>query len=196
MYRLVISFALALLSACSVTQPKNIDNVCQIFSEKDDWYQAARRTEKRWGTPVAVQMAIMHQESAFVADAEPPAPLILGFMPWFKSSSAYGYAQAQNGTWSDYQKQTGHRFSSRDDFADSCDFIGWYCSISHNKLGIDNNDAYNLYLSYHEGHGGFRRNSHSHKQWLLTTAQKVANRSIYFANQLKSCRSSLEADNK
>lgn len=194
MYRLILCFILSLLSGCSVTQPRHIDNVCQIFAEKDDWYEAARDAEKHWGTPIAVQMAIMHQESAFVADAEPPAPLILGFIPWFKSSSAYGYAQAQDGTWADYQKQTGHRFRSRDDFADSCDFIGWYCSVSHNKLGIDNNDAYNLYLSYHEGHGGFRRNSHNHKQWLLTTAQKVANRSQYFANQLKSCRASLEAN--
>mgnify|MGYP006276603709 FL=1 len=194
MQRLVISLLLGFLSACSVTQPRHINNVCQIFAEKDDWYEAARASEKRWGIPIAVQMAIMHQESAFIADAEPPAPLILGFIPWFKSSSAYGYAQAQAGTWSDYQKQTGHPFSSRDDFVDSCDFIGWYCSVSHNKLGINNFDAYNLYLSYHEGHGGFLRKTHHHKQWLLTTAQKVAERSQNFANQLKSCRESLDAN--
>lgn len=191
-----IIFSIALLTGCSVSQPKHIDNVCQIFAEKDNWYQAANRAEKRWGTPIAIQMAIMHQESSFVADAEPPAPLILGFIPWFRSSSAFGYAQAQDGTWSDYQKQTGHFFSARDDFADNCDFIGWYCSISHNKLGLDNHDAYNLYLSYHEGHGGFRRNSHNHKQWLLTTAHKVANRSQIYTQQLNSCRANLEANNE
>ena len=41
-------------------------------------------------------------------------------------SSAYGYAQALEGTWDDYRKDTGRRGADRDDFADSSDFIGWY----------------------------------------------------------------------
>lgn len=192
MRQFVIIAWLMSLSACSTSPPRHIDNICQIFAEKDNWYSAAQQAESRWGVPVAVQMAIMHQESAFVADAEPPTPLILGFIPWFKSSSAFGYAQAQDGTWHDYLKQTGQTFRDRDDFADSCDFISWYCSVSHAKLGIAKNDTYNLYLSYHEGHGGFRRNSQNHKQWLLTTAQKVANRAKNYASQLNACRNSLQ----
>lgn len=183
------------LTACSTNPPKNPDNLCQVFAEKDDWYEAAQSAENRWGVPISVQMAIIYQESSFKATAEPPRPLILGFIPWFRSSTAYGYAQAQNNTWSEYQQKTGRHFTSRQDFADSCDFVGWYCAVSNRKLGINKTDAYNLYLSYHEGHGGYQRNSHTHKQWLLTTAQKVENRAKRYNAQLNSCRQELEAKN-
>lgn len=195
MLRCGVIISCLFLVACTTTPPRQTDNVCQIFAEKDDWYAASKTASQRWGLPIETQMAIMNQESSFVADAEPPTPFILGFIPWFQSSSAYGYAQAQDEAWSDYQQQTGHWRSSRDDFADSCDFIGWYCAISRKKLGIDIHDTYNLYLSYHEGHGGFRRNSHTHKQWLLTTAQKVENRAKRYAAQLNSCRDKLETNN-
>jgi hypothetical protein len=39
-----------------------------------------------------VQMAIMKQESAFVADARPPRDWFLGFIPLGRPSSAYGLA--------------------------------------------------------------------------------------------------------
>ena len=195
MLRNGLIIGLLLLTACSASPPRQTENLCQIFTEKEDWYPAARAAEMRWGIPIPTQMAIMHQESSFIADAEPPRPLILGFIPWFKDSSAYGYPQAQDSTWADYQHQTDRWFTSRDNFADSCDFIGWYCAISQRKLGIPPEDAYSLYLSYHEGHGGFRRNSHHHKQWLLTTAQKVANRAKRYTAQLTSCRAQLETQN-
>jgi hypothetical protein len=195
MQRILIIISLIFLTACTTTPPKHPDNICQIFDEKDDWYEAAVSTEKHWGVPIPVQMAIIYQESSFVATAEPPRPLILGFIPWFRSSSAYGYPQAQDGTWKEYQQKTGHWFADRDDFSDSCDFIGWYCAVSNKKLGLSKTDTHNLYLAYHEGHGGFQRNSHSHKQWLLTTAQKVQNRARRYESQLAACRPKLEAKN-
>jgi hypothetical protein len=137
----------------------------------------------------------MYQESRFKEDAEPPRPLILGFIPWFKNSSAYGYPQAQDFTWSDYQKSSGHWLASREDFEDSCDFIGWYCAISQKKLGLAADDGYNLYLSYHEGHGGFRQQSQNQKPWLLVTAQKVQNRAKRYQQQLTGCKKQLEDQN-
>lgn len=193
--RLIMLSSIALLSACTTIPPKNTQNICQIFREKDDWYQASLLAARRWGVPIAVQMSIIHQESSFIADAEPPRPTLLGFIPWFRSSSAYGYPQAQDGTWADYQNQTGNHWADRDDFADSCDFVAWYCATSHQKLGIPNSDARNLYLAYHEGHNGYRRQHYQNKQWLLNTAQKVSQRAWLYDTQLTSCRQELESEN-
>ncbi|MCK9606614.1 MAG: hypothetical protein M0R33_09215 [Methylomonas sp.] len=186
---------LVLLSACATTPPKNTQNVCQIFREKDDWYQASLTASRRWGVPIAVQMSIIFQESSFIADAEPPRPTLLGFIPWFRSSSAFGYPQAQDGTWSDYQHQTGNRWADREDFADSCDFVAWYCAISNKKLGIPYTDAQHLYLAYHEGHTGYRRQHYKNKRWLMNVAQKVHQRAWQYDAQLATCRQELDSEN-
>ena len=184
---------LILLSSCTATTPKNTNNICQIFKEKDDWYTHAKASSKKWGLPIHINMAIMHQESRFVADAQPPRPRILGFIPWFRSSSAYGYAQAQDGTWDDYLKSAGAWSADRDDYADACDFIGWYCVISHRKLGISKWNTEKLYLAYHEGHGGYKRKTYLKKRWLLNTAKKVAKKSQQFNAQLSGCKDELES---
>lgn len=182
-----------LISACTATPPKNSDNLCEIFREKDDWYEASKEAYDNWGVPIPLQMAIMHQESRFVADAQPPRPWLLGIIPWFRSSSAYGYAQAQDGTWDDYLTHASNWGADRDDFADSCDFIGWYCAVSHQKLGIAKGDARNQYLAYHEGQGGYRQKTYLKKKWLLNTADNVANKAKRFKAQLERCRQEFES---
>ena len=67
----------------------------------------AKQSYEKWGVPIPVQMAIMHQESHFVADAQPPRTWLLGIIPWFRPSSAYGYAQAIDETWDDYLDKAG-----------------------------------------------------------------------------------------
>lgn len=183
------------LGACTSAPPRHSDDVCQIFREKDDWYEATLKASQRWGTPIAVQMAIIHQESSFVADAQPPRPLILGFIPWFRSSTAYGYPQAKDETWDDYQRETGKHWADREDFADSCDFVAWYCATSQQKLGLKPTDVNQLYLAYHEGQGGFRRQTYTGKPWLLNTARKVDQRAWRYDAQLGTCRQELENKN-
>jgi len=64
----VINFLLTLLiffiSACS-SIPQNTSNSCSIFSERYLWYKYAKKTEKKWGTPIYVQLAIIKMESDF-----------------------------------------------------------------------------------------------------------------------------------
>ncbi len=192
MRRLTYLLFILLTTACTTSPPRNSENICEIFREKDDWYTASQQAFQQWGVPVHVQMAIMYQESRFVADAEPPRPRLLGFIPWFRNSSAYGYAQAQDGTWEDFQQQTDSSGADRDNFTDSCHFIGWYCAVSHQKLGISKWDARSLYLAYHEGHNGFLRKSYRRKKWLLKTAGKVQAISERYRKQLGSCRKELE----
>jgi hypothetical protein len=183
---LILCLFTCLLTACSTipNTPRNTENLCAVFKQKHGWYQASNSTYKKWGVPIPVQMAIMHQESHFVADAEPSG----GFFSWFGfGSTAYGYPQAQNATWRDYQKKTGNWIATRDNFADACDFIGWYSQTSYQKLGIQKNDARNLYLAYHEGHGGFQRQTYNQKPWLLNISSKVEQRAQLFQQQLGAC---------
>lgn len=185
-------FALG-LSGCATTPPSEPASVCAIFKEQDDWYAASRKAQQRWGVPVAVQMAIIRHESAFVADARPPRRWFLGFIPLSRPSTAYGYSQALDGTWARYQESTGHTGAERDDFADAVDFIGWYTRQSEIELGIPPRDAYRQYLAYHEGQGGYQRGSYRQKPWLIQVARDVAATATRYQRQLDGCRPDLDA---
>ena len=195
MKTLLTLFFVFSLAACTAVPPKNSDNICATFREKEDWYEDAKESYEKWGVPIPVQMAIMHQESHFVADAQPPRTWLLGFIPWFRSSSAYGYAQAKDETWDDYLDKAGSWSADRDEFADAADFIGWYSNISHSILGISKDDANNLYLAYHEGHGGYQHKSFLKKPWLQQVAIKVAKRATLFQRQLSTCEKELKSEN-
>ncbi len=188
MKRILIVLLVSLLSACTAMPPHNIDNLCATFKEKDDWYEETQHSYQKWGVPIPVQMAIMHQESHFIADARPDRIWLLGFIPWFRPSSAYGYAQALDATWQDYLDRTGSWTADRDDFGDASDFIGWYCAVSHNQLGIAKEDAKNLYLAYHEGNKGYKHKTYLNKLGLTRTAEKVGNRARLFKGQLEGCK--------
>ena len=183
---------LVLSAACATTPPSNIENLCTIFEEKRGWYKDAKRSEKRWGTPVHVQMAIIRQESSFEFDARPPRRKLLGFIPWTRPSDAYGYAQVLDSTWRWYLDETGQRFGRRDDFTHAIDFVGWYTDTTQKKLGISKWDPYNQYLAYHEGHGGWKDKSYGSKGWLMQTARKVEHRAKEWGAQLKRCEADLD----
>jgi hypothetical protein len=183
--RLLFILILLVVAGCATTPPpQNKENVYAIFHQYPHWYKAAKKTEKKWGVPVNVQMAIMYYESAFRADARPPRRYLMGFIPGKHISSAYGYAQALDGTWDDYLNQAGGFLSSRTKFASASDFIGWYSAQARDRLGIPQYDAYHLYLAYHEGLTGFERKSYLHKPWLMRYAKSVAVKSQVFRNQL------------
>ena len=165
---------LAAFCGCATpTPPRNVDNICEIFRENDQWYDDAADASKKWGIPIPVMMAILHQESKYVADAKPPRTTCLWIFPGPRPSSAFGYAQAKDETWEEYQESTGNSWADRDDFGDAVDFVGWYCSLSVKKCGISKDNARNLYLAYHEGRGGYNRKTYAKKAWLLKVAGRV-----------------------
>ncbi len=191
-YLLGVAIVLTLnLVGCATIQPKRIDNVCCIFEEFPDWYKAAKKSEKTWGVPVHVQMAIMHQESSFRSDAKPPRKVCFGIIPWKRPTSACGYTQAVNSTWRLYKKSSGNLCASRNNFKDATDFIGWYAKTAHRKLGIGSNNVYALYLAYHEGLGGYAKKTYLRKRWLMQVAKKVTLRSHLYQKQLQGCKVSL-----
>lgn len=181
-----------LMVGCTTSPPKNPNNICDIFTEKDDWYDDAKDAEERWGSPVAVTMSFMRQESSFRAKAKPPRSTILWIFPGPRASSAYGYSQAKDSTWAWYKGSAGSWGADRDDFTDAIDFIAWYNNVTHRKRGVANNDAYNLYLAYHEGHGGYARGSYRKKPALLRVAAKVSRQAKLYQTQLNGCQKNLE----
>ena len=181
-----VVLGVVLLSGCSTTPPKNPENLCSIFQEKDSWYMAAHKVHARYGVPINVAMSIMAQESGYVDDAKPPIRWFL-FFPYGRGSSSYGYAQAQDEVWDEYVADKGSFFSDRDDFADALDFIGWYMQKTKQKNNIPYSDAYNQYLNYHEGWSGFQKGSYANKTWLKEVASEVKNRSDRYRQQLLRC---------
>ncbi len=183
---------LLLLSACATAPPTNVENLCAIFEEKGGWYKAAKKSRKKWGTPISIQMAIIRQESSFKFNARPPRRKLLGLIPWTRPSDAYGYAQVLDSTWRLYREEAGSFFSQRDDFADAIDFVGWYTDTSNRTVGISKWDPYNQYLAYHEGQNGWKRGTYRKKRWLMQTARKVEYRAKEWNAQLKRCEASLD----
>ena len=173
--------------------PSDLENICTIFEDRDDWYEAAKDSEQRWGTPIHIQMAIVQQESSFRFNARPPRKRLMGFIPWTRPSNAYGYAQALDGTWVRYQKETGQQFAARDDFDDAIDFVGWYTDLSNRAAGISKWDPYNQYLAYHDGQAGWQRGTYKKKNWLKTSAKRVDNRAKKWWSQLQGCQAKLDA---
>ena len=180
----IVAFALLMIVGCATSPPEQVGNVCDIFREKSGWYSDAKESRSRWGVPISVSMAFMYQESRFIATAKPPRKKIFGVIPGPRPSDSYGYSQAKESTWDWYQRSTGNYGADRDDFGDAIDFIGWYNNVSHKELGISKQDAFRLYLAYHEGHGGYRKQSYRSKDWLIDVARKVDRQAQQYNSQL------------
>ncbi len=187
------SMLLLLLAACGggssrFSAPRELDNACAIARERPQYFNAMKATERKWGIPVHVQMATIHQESKFIGNAQTPHRFALGIIPMGRQSSAYGYSQALDGTWEEYQKDQRRGGARRDRISDATDFMGWYMDQSAERLGISKSDAQAHYLAYHEGRTGFARQSYLDKPWLLDVAANVQARADMYAQQLAGCR--------
>ena len=184
----VAMLAVLLASGLANAAPKDPNNICTILAQNKGWYTAAVKASQRWELPMHVGLAFIHRESSFVAKAKPPRKKVLGIVPWRRSSSAYGYAQATDEAWKDYKKDTGRRFVQRDDFADALDFIGWYNDRSHKRLKLRKNDAYRLYLAYYNGHTGYSKSEWRKSKTIKGYAKKAASQASVYKKQLRKCR--------
>jgi hypothetical protein len=185
------SILLILLASCGggrFSAPKNLDDACSILRQRPTFLSAMQATERKWGIPVAVQMATLYQESKFIGNARTPHRFALGIIPMGRQSSAYGYAQAIDSTWDDHKRDQRRFGARRDNIRDATDFMGWYMDESAEELGIAKGDAESQYLAYHEGRKGFARGSHESKGWLVAIADQVGARAHMYHEQLQRCR--------
>lgn len=190
----VLLFIALFLAGCATPPPRDVNNICSVFRQYPSWYKDALDVERRWRVPVHVQMAIIHQESKFDATAQPNRTKLLWVIPWARPSTAYGYTQALRSTWALYRHSQGSLWSSRDSFTDGVDFIGWYANQAYKRAGIPRNNAYDLYLAYHEGVGGYLQKTYLRKKWLIPVAHKVSTRAQIYQAQLTQCKQALHAN--
>lgn len=164
------------------------DNACNMLKENKDWHKSLVESSGKWGVPIETQLAFIRQESAFTHDARP-----IRKNKWYEFGKNYlstslGFSQAINGTWELYKKETKDHDVNRKSFNDSVHFIGWFNNKSIKELGLKGNDSYNLYLSYHEGWNGYKRQSYNQKPSLLVVAKRVDTWSKKYKLQIDSCQ--------
>jgi len=186
--RIFLILSLLNFSACS-SIPSNTADGCSIFSERYLWYKFAKKTEKKWGTPIYIQLAIIRMESDFDWLARPERQKIFKVIPYKRPSSSLGYSQAVKGTWKQYKEETGNKLASRILFKDSVDFIGWYTTKSSQILKISKKDAFKQYLAYHEGWGNYKYYKENKK--VIGLARKVEKQSKIYRKQLDKCSNKL-----
>ena len=184
----ILLLALASCGGGNFSAPRNLDSACAILDQRPTYFRAMKATERKWGIPVHVQMATIYQESKFIGNARTPHRFVLGVIPMGRQSTAYGYSQALNGTWEEYQKDQNRRSAKRDRISDATDFMGWYMNESSRKLGISKNDAEAQYLAYHEGRTGYASQSYLGKPWLVEVAAAIGSRANTYQQQLQGCR--------
>lgn len=182
---------LLLLSSCGAkynSAPRNLDDACAIVSERPSYLRAFKAAKRKWGVPVPVLMAIIYQESKFISDNRTPHQYALGVIPVGRQSSAFGYSQALDGTWREYQRAEGGNGAKRNDIFDATDFMGWYMSQTVQETGVPLSDTRNQYLAYHDGRTGFLRGTWKNKSWLVRIAGEVGARAVMYDTQLRACR--------
>lgn len=189
----IVGLVLAsVLGACSSrtarqadVRPRDVSNLCTIFQDNPHWAEAALAAHQRWNTPIDVKMAIIWRESTF-RPAVRPVRYVMG-VPAGYASSAFGFAQAIDGTWAWYQENTGNHRADRTNFADAIDFVGWYMTMTARLNGLSFYDARNQYLAYHEGHTGFDRGSWRAKGFVQRAASQVAEQAALYRAQAAYC---------
>jgi hypothetical protein len=186
--RLFLIFLIFLISSCS-SIPKNSSDSCSIFSEKYLWYKYAKKSEKKWGAPIYIQLAIIKKESAFNWLAKPKRLKLFKVIPYKRPSSSFGYSQAVKGTWEQYKKETGNKLAIRTRFKDSTDFIGWYINKTEKILKISKTDSFKQYVAYHEGWGNYK--NYKKNQKVIVLAKSVQKQSNVYRKQLKNCEKKL-----
>ena len=185
---LILVLCLFLFSCSSI--PKNTADGCSIFSERYLWYKHAKKTERKWGTPISLQLAIIKMESDFDWLAKPARQKIFKVIPFKRPSSSFGYSQAVKGTWEQYKRETNSPLATRARFKDSVDFIGWYIHKTNKILKISKKDAYKQYLAYYKGWGDYKNYSKDKKA--IIYAKSVKDMATKYRKQLTLCKKNLD----
>ena len=148
--------------------------ICTLLKQHPAWLQAVQDTEKKWGVPAEVQLAIIKTESNFDANAKN------------SQSTATGFAQVLNKSWEAYL-DANNKHDSRNDFHAAIDYIGWYADQVRRYADINPTNAYKLYLAYHEGIGGYHHLANHPKPEVFKIAQNVKQTAEMYAQQMVSC---------
>ncbi len=175
--KITLCTLLVLINGCESTSNRSIDinDACITLQNNKDWLTATKKAWNKWGVPISVQLSVIKHESSFISDAKA------------KTSTAYGYAQALDGTFKEYIKESGNYSANRTSFYDSTDFIGWYFNKGIKKIKYNPYDAATFYLTYHDGISGYQKGTHLNKKWLLAKLKSVETLEQKYRAQITKC---------
>ncbi|WP_370931524.1 hypothetical protein [Bartonella sp. DGB1] len=189
-FRLKYLLLYMLLSACA-SVPADKNDICSVLIQKNgllvNWEKASKSAAMTHKIDLELILATIFIESSFNSYAKPQRTKVLGFIPWKRLSSAYGYAQALDSSWKDYIKDTGRIYADRHNFYDATDFIAWYYRKSIDRHNIKPKDYKSLYITYHLGNNSpthLRKNIPEH---IMKTAQRLDNLTKNYSSQLYKC---------
>ena len=162
------------------------ENICAILAQDKSWPADTLRASRRWQVQPWLPLAVIYHESRFEAQARPPMKHINGI--WQRPSSAYGFAQAIDSTWNEYNAKVSSKvILMRDEYQDAVDFASYYLRHIMDSLDVSPTRVDLLYLAYHEGISGYTNKSYSSKKWLIKTSGRVAATAALFHRQWLSC---------
>lgn len=179
------------MGGCAMKPPSEVGDACAIYKERsgllNSWERQTKKAERRYGVPAPILLATIYQESRFHPRIRPPRKKLMGFIPWKRPSNAYGYAQALKGTWKEFQVEEGKPMARRNRYKHAVQFVGWYHNKTHQRNKVSKQDAYNLYLAYYSGHGGYARRTYANNPTILAAAQRVNTMAQRYDAQLRQC---------
>jgi hypothetical protein len=178
--------ALPCLIACLAAAPAHARSgadPCDLAA-RAGWRAALEAGQARWGVSPGTVLAVLDQESSLRANARGAGAV--GAEP----VRNYGYAQANARTWAAFERAVGVR-ASRNNFAASVQFVGWYFAETRRLNGVPPGAIAEHYLAYKLGHGGHARGGGTPAQRQL--AARVAATARSFDRRLASCTGSRAA---
>lgn len=172
-----------LLGGCS-QQPIALNNACDILSLHPTWYRYHVHFAHKYSVPIPTVMAIIALESGFNAQARPVKSwLVKNYIPWEYASSSYGYSQATNASWKDFQRANPYSIYTRGDYVSSVAFVSWYLSTYAVSKGMTKID--DQYIIYHDGPN---KAANAISPATREYANKVSRLADTYERQLKQCR--------
>ena len=71
--KILITLSLILIFSVSCTSSNKINtaDTCIIFKNNKHWYKSTKMSYDKWKVPIALQLAIINQESSFKQFAKP-----------------------------------------------------------------------------------------------------------------------------
>lgn len=144
----------------------------------------------------ALTLSIIQHESNHRAHARPVKSWLLKpWIPWTYYSSARGYAQSTDATWSDFKKRHQHSRLSQASYFDSVWFIRWYFKRYHDAIQTNPLDYYEAYFLYHDGYHGYFQKKYRRSLAMTRYAKMVATDARRYERQLKHCKYTLQWQN-
>ncbi|MDC3180935.1 transglycosylase SLT domain-containing protein [Gammaproteobacteria bacterium] len=178
---------LSLLSGCVVEEPQAgyEKDICQFVHAHSRWSSVLRKTEQEFEISPGLVMSVIYHESSFRSHVRPPRDIVLGVFP-VRLRTEYGYGQIKDMTWQWYLEKDPGLFRSRTSFADTARFIGWYYKHYLAVSRPTKKRAYDFYLAYHEGLGGYQRLTQIN-DWLDRKSNSVQKYADQFDLVLRDC---------